>query len=165
MSAPVYIGVDPAFRQGGFWACILDMADKSVVFKCFEDVLHWHDWLRSPDAPGSCFVCVENSNLQNQTFDMSGSREKVARGSRNVGTNQAVSELAYRSAVRRYGKGKVWQVSPKEKGRKWTPDQFGYIAQSDGVVLPKGPVNQDCRDAYQLASIGRKKAIMCGAKF
>lgn len=34
---PVYIGVDPAFRAGGFWACVLDMQDRSVRFIAYPD--------------------------------------------------------------------------------------------------------------------------------
>ena len=33
----VYIGVDPAFRAGGFWACVLDMQDRSVRFIAYPD--------------------------------------------------------------------------------------------------------------------------------
>ena len=163
MSAPVYIGVDPAFRVGGFWAAIVDMTDKSVIFKGFANLLDWHDWLRSPDAPDNCFVCVENSNMQNSTFayGMKGSSKVVAKISRDVGNNQAVSELAYISALRHYG-DRAFQVSPKQKGKKWTPKQFGYIIAQDGVTIPKGDIGQDCRDAYQLACIARRMALVNG---
>lgn len=156
---PVYIGVDPAFRKGGFWACVIDMTDKSARWIEFEDLLTWHDWLRSDDAPESAFVCIENSNMQNQNFDMTGGREELARKGRNVGTNQAVSELAYRSAVRRYGARVVFQVSPKEKGRKYQPAEFTAVMRSDGIV-PPSKHNQDQRDAYKLAAIARRKSII-----
>jgi len=158
----VYVGVDPAFRKGGFWACVIDMTDKTVAFREFADVLQWHDWIRSPDAPEECFVCVENSNMQDVTFayGMVGNKSQVARTSRNVGANQAVSELTYRSAVARYGSHRVFQVSPEQKGRKYSPDQFAAVIRHDGVLLPKGGNNQDQRDAYKLAAIARQKAIM-----
>ena len=160
--APVYIGVDPAFRAGGFWICILDMMDKTAAFKCFADVLEYHDWLRSFEAPLSCFVCVENSNLQNKSFDMSGKAVEVARKSRNAGCNMAVSELAYKSSLTRYGKDRAFQVSPKEKGNKWTAEQFGAVLKSDGVTIITKGTNQDCRDAYKLAGIARRMALVNG---
>ena len=161
MSKPIYIGVDPAFRQGGFWAAILDMTDKSVRFLQFKDVLDWYDWLRSDESPDRAFVCIENSNLQNQNFDMTGSRQELARKGRNVGTNQAVSELAYRAATKVDG-FTAFQVSPKEKGAKYSPQMFGYVIRQEGVLLPKGSINQAARDAFKLAQIARQKAIMGG---
>lgn len=159
---PVYIGVDPAFREGGFWVAVVDMTDRTVAYRRFADVLEWHDWVRSLDAPLSCFVCVENSMLQNKSFDMSGSKMEIARKGRNVGTNQAVSELAYRSALRRYGANKVFEVSPKEKGPKWSEAQAGAVLKSERLtVITKGE-NQDCRDALKLALIARQKALIAG---
>lgn len=162
MIRPIYIGVDPAFRAGGFVAAIIDMADKTVVFRTFKNVLAWDRWLMSDESPSSAFVCVENSNLQNQTFDMGGTREKAARHSRNVGTNQAVSQLAYESARERYGDN-AFQVSPKQKGKKVTDSRmFGAIVQHDGILLPKGKISQDSRDAYMLAIIARRMALING---
>jgi len=161
-AAPVYIGIDPAFRVGGFWAAIVDMTDRTVAYKSFGDVLDFHDWLRSGDAPLSCFVCVENSNLQNKSFDVSGSKMEVARKGRNVGTNQAVSELAFRSAIRRFGVDRVFEVSPKEKGAKWSETQAGAVLKSERLtVITKGQ-NQDCRDALKLALLCARKALVSG---
>ena len=159
---PVYIGVDPAFRAGGFWACVLDMQDRSVRFIAYRDLLHWHDWLRSGDAPDQAFVAVENSNAQNKTFarHLTGKVSEQVRKSRNVGTNQAVSQLAYESAVRHYGQSRVFSVSPQDKGRKYTPAQFAQVVQQDGVTLPPGTNNQDQRDAYKLADIARRLALV-----
>jgi hypothetical protein len=157
-NSPIFIGVDPAFREGGFWAAILDMADKTLVFRSF-DLLTWHDFLNSQDAPDRCFVMVENSNLQNKSFDTTGNKAEVARKGRNVGCNQAVSELAYQSAVRRYGKN-AFQVSPKEKGAKITDARtFLAVLKSEGVLLPKGTSNQDQRDAAKLALMCRRKVL------
>lgn len=158
----IYIGVDPAFRKGGFCAAILDMTDKTLVFQSF-DLLTWHDWLRSPDAPEMCFVCVENSNLQNKNFDTTGTKAEVARKGRNVGCNQAVSQLAFESAVLRYGARQVFQVSPKDKGAKITDARvfFGMMKQ-EGILLPDGPTNQDQRDAAKLALICQRKALLEG---
>lgn len=157
---PVYIGVDPAFRAGGFWAAILDMSDKTLVFRSFKSVLEWDRWLQSADAPARCFVMVENSNLQNQSFDTTGSKVEVARKGRNVGCNQAVSELAYQAAVDRYGKN-AFQVSPKEKGAKIKDHGFliAYL-KHDGILLPKNSSNQDQRDAAKLAVQCRRKVLL-----
>lgn len=161
--APVYIGVDPAFRENGFWVAVVDMSDRTVAYRRFADVLEWHDWLKSGDSPLSCFVCVENSNLQNKNFDTTGSKLEVARKGRNVGTNQAVSELAFRAAVRRFGPDRVFEISPKDKGPKWSEAQAGAVLKSERLtVLTKGE-NQDCRDALKLALIAIKRALWHGA--
>jgi hypothetical protein len=161
-NAPIYIGADPAFRAGGFWAAILDMADKSLVFRSF-DLLTWHDFLRSQDAPGRCFIMVENSNLQNKSFDTTGSKLEVARKGRNVGCNQAVSELAYVSAVRQYGPKNVFQISPKDKGSKIKEHtMFLGLLKSEGILLQKGTTNQDQRDAAKLAILCRRKVLIEG---
>lgn len=157
---PIYIGLDPSFRAGGFWAAILDMADKTLVFKGFKSLLEWDRWLRSPDAPIRCFVLVENSNLQNNNFDTSGSKVEVARKGRNVGCNQAVSELAYQAAQDRYGPKNAMQISPKDKGAKITDARtFLALLKSEGVLLPKGASNQDQRDAAKLAILCRRRVL------
>lgn len=158
----IYIGCDPSFRAGGFWAAVLDMADKTLSFHSF-DLLTWHDFLRSQDAPDRCFVMVENSNMQNQSFDMTGTRQEIARKGRNVGCNQAVSELTYLSALRRYGKDNVFQVSPKEKGAKIKEHtMFLGLLRAEGILLPKGSTNQDQRDAAKLAIMCRRKVLLEG---
>ncbi len=153
----IYIGVDPAFRRDGFRACVVDYADRTVRFLAFDSVLHWHDWLRSEDAPlpeiNLVTVIIENSYLQNQNFDLTGSRSEIARKGRNVGTNQAVSQLAYQSAIGRYGKRNVFEVSPRKKGAKWTDVQAKTVAMGEGLLLSRS--NQDERDAFKLAMMGR----------
>lgn len=153
MVQPIYIGVDPAFREGGFHIAILDMVRKEIRFVGFDDVFEWHEWIRSDECPEGCFICVENSNLQNKTFDMSGSSQRVARFSRNAGANQAVSQLAYDTALKAFGPGRVFGVSPKEKGAKIADkNQFSAWLRSFGIVPPK-TTNQDQRDAAKLAAI------------
>lgn len=161
MKTPIYIGVDPSFRKNGFWACLVDMRTKTREFLLFDTVLDWYDWLREK-APEFAFVAIENSNKQNKSFDTTGRPDVVARKGRNVGTNQAASELAVIAAIRRYGPGRVFSISPKEKGRKWTPEQFVYISQADGLPMPKGGSNQDQRDAYKMATIARRYAMLNG---
>jgi len=64
----VIIGIDPAFRKGGFWAAFLDLKERTVWFRSFRDVLVFDRFIHSADAPERAFVVVENSNLQNITF-------------------------------------------------------------------------------------------------
>ncbi len=161
---PIYVGVDPAFRKNGFWAAILDGNAKQMTFKAF-DLLTWHDWLRSDEAPAVCFVMVENSNLQNLTFNrhLTGSLSEKFRKSRNVGANQAVSELAYQSALRRYGPRFAFEISPEAKGQKIVDQRvFEGLMRSEGIELPPGEfvkkeAAQDKRDAAKLALMMRRK--------
>jgi len=170
-----FLGVDPAFREGGFWACILEtntdmnpIGSKTATMKQFKDAIDFDRWIYRriiyrdtahlivhDMAPDWAFSCIENSNLQNASFDTSGRNKVIARKARNVGTNQAASELAYRSAVSLYGKDMVSQVSPQRKGRKITDDKiFRGIVKQDGFSLIGYTGNQDQRDAYMIACIG-----------
>ena len=151
------IGVDPAFRAGGFWACILDFREKTINFQKFENVLEWDRWLRSIHTDTPDLVVVENSNGQNASFDTSGTRRVTARKGRNVGANQAASQLAVQAALDQLGWSSVLSITPYQKGAKITyASTFEAIVKSDGFILPpKYPKNQDCRDAYKIAWIGR----------
>ena len=166
----VWIGVDPAFRTGGFWICVIDTVDATADFRQFASVLHFDRWLRSDEAPETAVVSVENSNMQKSTFGMlrNGRRESapgessahLASRSRNVGTNQAASQLAVDAARDRYGAGYVVEISPAQKGKKVLDEkQFGWIVQADRVRLmcQVGKAKQDMRDAYMLAQMGRQQ--------
>lgn len=168
---PIYIGVDPAFRENGFWAAIIDRRAGTLDFRGFKDVLEWHDWLRS-EAPLVAFVLVENSNLENVTFKAgsNGRNKSVAmRFSRNVGTNQAVSELAYVSAIRKYGSRFAHEISPSQKGKKITNGAIfeGLIRQERLQIIDPGFDNnagnaQDKRDAAKLALILEQRIKQAG---
>lgn len=179
---PIYIGCDPAFRKGGFWAAILD-EDKRMTFKSF-DLLTWHDWLRSDEAPAVCFVLVENSALQKALFYthksptgalltpkqakyIAGaqklSKAELISAAMQVGKNQAVSELAYQSAVGRYGERFAHQISPKDKGQKIIDDRtFEGIMRQEGIELMQVVKKQDQRDAAKVALIMRRKVRLEG---
>lgn len=153
-----YIGIDPSFRKGGFAVCVIDEANEArfTIFK--GGLLQFIGWILH-DAPDEAIVVVENSNLQNITFDMSGSKASVARTSRNVGANQAASQYTFDICYFRYGKT-AYQISPKEKGAKRSDDTVKRIAKSFNHTLTnyKGQVSeQDKRDAYCLAIIGLNK--------
>lgn len=161
----IQIGVDPAFRKNGFAICIID-EDKdvrSIRFKSFLQFLSWL-WVDG-EAPDRAIVVVENSNLQKKTFDMTGSRAVIARKSRNVGKNQAISQAAFDALKIKYGET-VFEISPKQKGRKWTKEMFLRVLKSEGhnFLLTKPGVNQDEIDAYQLALKGKGLAMTQAAK-
>lgn len=154
MSKRIFIGVDPAFRAGGFWACLIDRKISEVRFERFDNVLAWFGWLQW-SAP-FCFIAVENSNEQNASFDMSGTKAEVARKARNVGTNQAVSQLAVEAVRRVLGGECVWSVSPEKKGAKWDEKTAQAVAKSERLEIP-AKTNQDQRDALKLALLAERE--------
>jgi len=161
----IQIGIDPAFRKNGFAICIID-EDKDVRcirFKTFLDFLSWL-WVEG-EAPEKAICVVENSNLQKKTFDMTGSRAVVARKSRNVGKNQAISQAAYDAVKLKYG-DLAHEVSPRQKGGKWTQQTFLRVLKSEGhnFLLTKRGISQDEIDAYQLALMGKKLHLFRAAK-
>ncbi len=150
-----YIGIDPSFRKGGFAVCVID-EDSTASFRIMKGgLLEFISWVLH-DAPDNAIVVVENSNLQNITFDMSGTKGVIAAKSRNVGANQAASEYTYQMCKFRY-KGNAHQISPKDKGKKKDDATIRLMARSNGHTLLnyKGLASeQDKRDAYALAVIG-----------
>lgn len=147
----VRIGVDPAFRKGGFYIAIYDSSDRSMRFKGFKSVLDYYDWIRSDEAPEKATCIIEDSNLQNHTFDKKGNRGVIMAKSRSVGKNQAISDTAVEASEKRYGKDNVYAISPKQKGAKWTKRQFESVMIMKKITLDKRQSNQDQRDAAKLA--------------
>lgn len=154
-SNKLYVGFDPAFRKYGFSMCIIDYSDKSVYFKTFKDFLAFCSWVLY-DAPDNMIATIENSNLQKKTFDMSGSRAVVARKSRNVGKNMAVSQCAT-DLLKSNPNFKVFDISPKEKGRKWSEATAKGVLLSEGLKSNKAKLTQDQIDSLQIALIGKRK--------
>lgn len=150
----VYIGIDPAFRESGFAICIID-EDNTVGFKMFKSFLDFLDWIYDAPDTSNSYVCVENSNLQQVTFNMSGNKRQVAKTSRNVGANQAASQYTFDACKRIWGDN-AFEVSPKEKGKKWTNQEYQYQLKANKHKAFKKTSNQDERDAYKLALIARK---------
>ena len=155
-----YIGIDPSFRKGGFAVCVID-EESEACFTIFQGgLLQFIGWVLN-DAPDEAVVAVENSNLQNITFNMNGTKAEIAKRSRNVGTNQAASEYTYQICKYRYGKN-AHEISPKDKGAKRTHDTIKMLAKSLGHTLTnyKGlEGEQDKRDAYSLAIIAMNKKV------
>lgn len=148
-----FIGIDPAFRKSGFAICIID-EDNTVDFKKFKGFLEFLDWIW--DAPQNGVYCVENSNLQDVTFDMKGSKGVIAKKSRSVGKNQAISQCVFDVLVKM--KLIAYEVSPAQKGAKKNDKQIRWLMKHYGhteISNYKGNEGeQDERDAYQLACIG-----------
>lgn len=162
----IQIGIDPAFRKNGFAICIID-EDKDVRSIRFKSFLYFLSWLWvDGEAPAKAIVVVENSNLQDKTFDMRGSKPVVAKKSRNVGANQAISQCTFDAVRLKYGDN-AHQVSPKQKGKKWSKATFLRVLKNEGhnYLLTKPSISQDEIDAYQLALMGKKLSVFKKARY
>lgn len=159
-SRPLIIGVDPAFRAGGFWVCLCDYAKETAYFIPYRDVLCWDRDLqisRGRLGDYDTRFIVEDSHLQNLNFAARSSSHQgiQARMGRNVGANQAASALAVQ-AIYDAGFGTACvQVTPFAKGKKLTDAEFRAIAPQDRIKTLSGYTgNQDQRDAFKLCGLG-----------
>ena len=153
----IYIGIDPAFRKNGFSIAIIDYSDRTVNFKTFKNgFIDFSSWLLH-DSPQSAVVCIENSNLQNSTFDMSGSKRVIAQKSRNVGKNQAISQNTY-DLCKVFDKFKTYGISPQQKGKKWTKLIFKGVLESERLTTTAKKISQDEIDGLQIALHGKRLA-------
>ena len=154
----IYIGIDPAFRQKGFSIAIIDYSDRTVNFKTFKNgFIDFSGWLLH-DSPESAVICVENSNLQKKTFDMSGTKAVIAQKSRSVGKNQAASQYTYDLCLvmKRF---QVFQISPAEKGKKWTETIFKGVMNTEKLTTNAEKISQDEIDGLQIALHGKRLAL------
>lgn len=151
MANKIHIGVDPAFRKNGMSVCILS-PNEEPYFKTFSSFLAFYGWVAFGDAPKSAIWCVENSNMQDSTFNMKGNKQQIAKTSRNVGKNQAVSQITVWLLQSHFGKDSVLSISPREKGRKLNAAEF---KAASGLKIRS---NQDERDAWKLARIARYRS-------
>lgn len=116
----VIIGLDPAFREGGFGAAIIE---QGVV--TFGNIKNFADFLNYCDAAASVYPralwCVENSNLDDTTYQYlrGGNTRTLMAKSRDVGKNQAISQVVCDYLVKKFGAEKVTAISPRQKGAKW----------------------------------------------
>jgi hypothetical protein len=156
-----FIGIDPAFRKNGFAMCIIDELDKSINFKMFYSFVEFFTWVIY-ESPIKAFFCIENSNLQDitfQRFDSHGNKIFTSHNaSRNAGKNMAVSQLTCDCLIAKYGSKNVLGISPKEKGKKIEDLRVFNAILNDNKFIVYNYNNtipeQDKRDAYQLARIG-----------
>jgi hypothetical protein len=149
----IIIGIDPAIRKNGFALCFYDTENKSVDFLImdFVDFILYSECLHI----SSYKFAVENSNLQNLSFDMKGNKGILARKSRNVGMNQAVSQLTC-DLLKRRG-FEVVEISPKQKGVKLEHETFKALTMNITVNNYKGlKGEQDKRDAFKIALLYEK---------
>lgn len=156
----IYVGVDPSYRAHGFKVAIVDMRAKSVRFLSMRDLFDWYEFVKYElSVLPDCFICIEDSSAQNLTFDMRGGRNEIARRSRNVGCNQAVSHLAVVAARKFMKAGRVFAVSPREKGAKIRAEKtFEAFVNLHGLTIEKnGPRTQDERDAFKIATVLMRK--------
>ena len=156
-----YIGIDPSFRDGGFALCRIELQGGSrfiVSFRRFAKYIDFIEYMIEQKANRTQHVeigtvyCIEDSSIQNCTFDKSGNQGVAARKSRNVGMNQAASKLCG-DIIERFAPGATLiRLSPLRKGQKMTPDGFKqHVAASGFALVTKTIINQDERDAYKLA--------------
>jgi hypothetical protein len=148
-----YVGVDPAIRLNGMAACFIK-PNKEVEFKKYkrfvdflEDSFHWHKDYEN------VVVLVEDSSLQNLTFHNSINRAILSKMSRNVGMNQAASRIAY-EWIKENG-CEAYNISPLQKGSKWTKISFMKIFQNEGYKFEAdfkpAKISQDEIDCFTLA--------------
>jgi hypothetical protein len=158
-----WIGIDPSFREGGFALCALSLfAGKiTVSFRRFAKYIDFIEYMIEEKASRAQHVeiatvyCIEDSSMQNCTFDKSGNQAVAARKSRNVGMNQAASKLCGDIIERFAPDATLIRLSPLRKGQKMTAEEFGLHVKINGfhctfIKANKSP-NQDQRDAYKLA--------------
>ncbi len=143
------IGIDPAFREKGFAICFLSIENNNNYHRFMTLEKPYHFFKKFNDFDDFYFG-VENSNLQNLTFRESKKISVAERVSRNVGANQAVSQMVVDFLKEYYGEQKVYEFSPREKGKKDT--QLDHERKCLALKLqPNKRTSQDERDAFKLA--------------
>lgn len=152
----IFIGVDPSFRKGGFAVCIINRRDNTATMRTIKDL---GEFLQILNQCQPTHVTVENSNLQNLTFDLTGGALVAARKSRDVGKNQAISQCAT-DIAQTFCTYRV-DISPKQKGRKIENESlFQAILRANNLTTVgyKGnKTEQDKRDALMLALIAEQQ--------
>lgn len=116
----VIIGLDPAFREGGFGAATIE--NGVVTFGNIRDFSHFLGWCDAVDIMNlNVLWCVENSNLDNTTYQYlrGGNTRTLMAKSRDVGKNQAISQIVCDYLIKKFGAERVTAISPKQKGAKW----------------------------------------------
>lgn len=154
----IFIGIDPAFRRYGFGVCIIDRSDNSARFLRLRDFLAFLSWFNY-EAPQNAVFCVENSNLTDVTFTKyrKTGRAQLEKISRNVGKNQAISQ-ATADVINQDGRFKLLDLSPADKGAKWSERTAAAVAASKGLIIPRGSLEkEDNRDALKLAILAEER--------
>ena len=135
--------------------CII--ADRTMIFKRYKrfvdfigDVITWVTY----ESP---IVLVEDSSLQNVTFNNSINRAILSRMSRNAGMNQAASRIAY-EWIKDNG-FEAYNISPEAKGKKFNKDVFMRVVASERLKFEPDfkptKISQDEIDAFFLALMAK----------
>jgi len=120
-----------------------------TVFSYYFDFLRFIMNVKySPSA-----IVIENSNLQASVFNYKASKSVLAKIARNVGQNQACSQITIDLCKELFIDSVIHDISPLDKGGKWDREAFNNEINSRGHAY-EGSSNQDQRDAYKLALIG-----------
>jgi len=133
-------------------ACFIK-PDKEVIFKRYKrfvdfikDAMFWRLHINP-------VVLVEDSSLQNVTFNSSINRAILSRMSRNVGMNQAASRIAY-EWIKENG-CEAYNISPEQKGKKWGKEIFMKVFKTEGYKFEPNfkpaKISQDEIDCFTLA--------------
>jgi hypothetical protein len=133
-------------------ACFIKL-DKEVIFKRYKrfvdfikDAMFWRLHINP-------VVLVEDSSLQNVTFNSSINRAILSRMSRNVGMNQAASRIAY-EWIKENG-CEAYNISPEQKGKKWGKEIFMKVFKTEGYKFEPNfkpaKISQDEIDCFTLA--------------
>lgn len=150
------IGVDPAFREGGFWLCIFEPTEKSIQFIKIDDIYHYDFCLRTvKNGFYPIYVAIENSNLQSAMFVPKGKFESIEAYSKrcqDVGKNKAISQQVSNQSKYLFGEQFVKDYSPLKKGAK--DDLAGFKRRLVKYNIKfDSRTNQDQRDAFKLATL------------
>jgi len=133
-------------------ACFIK-PDKEVVFKRYKRFVDFIKDAMLYRLHLNPVVLVEDSSLQNVTFNSSINRAILSRMSRNVGMNQAASRIAY-EWIKENG-CEVYNISPEQKGKKWGKEIFMKVFKNEGYKFEPNfkpaKISQDEIDCFTLA--------------
>lgn len=145
-----FIGIDPAMRLNGLAVCVID--DKKVYFGRYRNLATWI--MDSLTWQTDSAICVEDSSLQNMTFQRNANVRATTKISRNVGMNQAASKIII--DLLELNGHKVKGISPHYKGSKWTIDYCMSVIKAMKLeVHGNKKLSQDEIDAFQIALISK----------
>lgn len=150
----VFMGVDPALRENGFWVAVLDRNENKITF---HPIKHLGKFVKLLNDVRPCAVFVENSNLEKRIYKVKDKHGNLKDGNqiavgKNMGVSQSAADIADEYSAFPSG------ISPTQKGAKITNEPiFLGILKSNGIQ-PVGykagtGAAQDQRDAAKLAII------------
>lgn len=150
----VFMGVDPALRENGFWVAVLDRNENTITF---HPIKHLGKFVKLLNDVRPCAVYVENSNLEKRIYKVKDKHGNLKDGNqiavgKNMGVSQSAADIADEYSAFPSG------ISPTQKGAKITNEPiFLGILKANGIQ-PVGykagtGAAQDQRDAAKLAII------------